>query len=421
MAEKPHMNLAMIGHVDHGKSTLLGRLFMETGAIDKHEVERYKKEAEEKGKATFEYAWVLDTVEDERKRGLTIDIAHRRFDTGKYYYTIVDCPGHSDFVKNMITGASQADVALLVVEAPQGVMPQTKEHLYLAFTLGISQIIVVINKMDMVDYKQERYEEVKKGVSEEMKKLGYDPKKTLFVPASAYEGENITESSDKMPWYDGPPVLEAFDTVEVKEKPIDLPLRLPVQDVFSITGVGTVPVGRVETGVLKSGDKIIFEPSGKKAEVRSMEMHHESIPKALPGDNIGWNVRGIARQDITRGEVCGHVDNPPTVAEEFTARVIVLTHPTAIVAGYTPVFHCHTAQTACRITEITQKLDPKTGEVTEEHPDFIKSGDAAVIKAKPTRPMVIEKYKEIPQLGRFAIRDMGQTIAAGMVIDVKPR
>ncbi len=205
------------------------------------------------------------------------------------------------------------------------------------------------------------------------------------------------------------------------EKPIKLPLRIPVQDVYTITGVGTVPVGRVETGKLKKGDKIIFEPADKTGEVKTIEMHHEEIPEAVPGDNIGWNVRGISRNDIRRGDVCGHTDTPPTVADEFTAQIVVLQHPSAITVGYTPVFHCHTAQVASTVTEISKKLDPKTGAVLEENPDFIKSGDAAIITIKPTRPLVIERVKEIPQLGRFAIRDMGQTVAAGMVIDVKPR
>jgi elongation factor 1-alpha len=227
--------------------------------------------------------------------------------------------------------------------------------------------------------------------------------------------------SEKMKWFDGPTLLEALDLMKLPEKPVDLPLRLPVQDVYTITGAGTVPVGRVETGKLKKGDKVIFNPPGKVGEVKSIEMHHEEIPEAIPGDNIGWNVRGIGRTDIRRGDVCGHVDNPPTIADEFTAQLIVLQHPTAITIGYTPVFHCHTAQVSCTITEIARKLDPRTGASKEEHPDFIKTGDAAIVTVKPSRPLVIERVKEIPQLGRFAVRDMGQTVAAGMVMDIKEK
>ncbi len=421
MVEKEHMNLAMIGHIDHGKSTLLGRLLTEAGAIDPHLIEEYRKKAEAIGKATFEYAWVMDTLKDERERGITIDVAHQRFDTNKYYYTIVDCPGHRDFVKNMITGTSQADAAVLVVDAKDGIMAQTKEHVFLSRTLGVTQLIIAVNKMDRVNYDQKRYEELKKEILALLKTVGYKDEHVTFLPISAIDGENVTKRGDKLKWFDGPTLLDAMDLMKVPEKPIKLPLRIPVQDVYTITGVGTVPVGRVETGKLKKGDKIIFEPADKTGEVKTIEMHHEEIPEAVPGDNIGWNVRGISRNDIRRGDVCGHTDTPPTVADEFTAQIVVLQHPSAITVGYTPVFHCHTAQVASTVTEISKKLDPKTGAVLEENPDFIKSGDAAIITIKPTRPLVIERVKEIPQLGRFAIRDMGQTVAAGMVIDVKPR
>jgi elongation factor 1-alpha len=421
MVEKEHMNLAMIGHIDHGKSTLLGRLLTEAKVIDPHLVEEYRKKAEAMGKATFEFAWVMDTLKDERERGITIDVAHQRFDTDKFYYTIVDCPGHRDFVKNMITGTSQADAAVLVVDAKDGIMAQTKEHVFLARTLGVSQLIVAINKMDRVNYDQKRYEELRKDILDLLKTVGYKEENVVFVPVSALAGDNVTKRGDKLKWFDGPTFSETLDLMKVPEKPIQLPLRIPVQDVYTITGVGTVPVGRVETGKLKKGDKVIFNPPAMVGEVKTIEMHHEEIPEAIPGDNIGWNVRGISRTEIRRGDVCGHVDNPPTVADEFTAQIVVLQHPSAITVGYTPVFHCHTAQVASTVTEISKKLDPKTGATIEENPDYIKAGDAAVIKVKPTRPLVIERVKEIPQLGRFAIRDMGQTVAAGMVIDIKQK
>ncbi len=421
MVEKEHMNLAMIGHIDHGKSTLLGRLLTEAGAIDPHIIEEYRKKAAEIGKATFEYAWVMDTLADERERGITIDVAHQRFDTKKYYYTIVDCPGHRDFVKNMITGTSQADAAVLVVDAKDGIMAQTKEHVFLARTLGVTQLIIAINKMDRVNYDQKRYDELKKELLALLGLVGYTKDHVIFIPVSALDGVNITKKSDKESWFDGPTLLEALDLMKVPDKPVNLPLRIPVQDVYTITGVGTVPVGRVETGKMKKGDTVIFNPPAVKGEVKTIEMHHEEIEEAIPGDNIGWNVRGISRTEIRRGDVCGPVDNPPTIVDEFTAQIVVLQHPSAITAGYTPVFHTHTAQVAATILEITKKMDPKTGATVEENPDFIKAGDAAIIKVKPTRPLVIERVKEIPQLGRFAVRDMGQTVAAGMVIDLKEK
>jgi len=419
--KKPHLNLAVIGHVDHGKSTLVGRLLYDTDSIDKHIVDKYKKEADNIGKGSFEFAWVMDTLKEERERGLTIDVSHQRFETNKYYFTIVDCPGHRDFVKNMITGASQADAAILVVDARDGVQAQTKEHIFLSRTIGINQLIVAINKMDRVNYEEKRFNEVKKDVSSLLKIIGYKVDKIPFVPISAFYGENIIKKSEKLPWYNGPTLIDTINALEVPFLPVDLPLRLPIQDVYSISGVGTVPVGRVETGVMKKGDKVIFQPSNVIGEIKSIEMHHEEIPEALPGDNVGFNVRGVGKKDIRRGDVCGHPENPPSVAEEFTAQVVILQHPTAITVGYTPVIHCHTAQVACTFVELQKKLDPRTGQVAEENPDFLKTGDAAIVKLKPTRPLVIEKSKDIPQMGRFAIRDMGMTIAAGVCLDIKKR
>lgn len=412
------MNLAVIGHIDHGKSTTVGRLLFETGAVPAHIIENYRKEAAEKGKASFEFAWVMDNLKEERERGITIDIAHKRFDTEKYYFTVVDCPGHRDFIKNMITGASQADAALLVVAATDGPMEQTKEHVFLSKTLGINQLIIGINKIDAVNYDQKKYEEVKQKVSDLIKMVGFNPANIPFIPMSSFNGDNIAKKSDKTPWYSGPTLLEALNQLTTPDLPTSLPFRLPVQDVYSISGIGTVPVGRVETGIMKKGMKVAFMPANKDGEVKSIEMHHEEHPEALPGDNVGFNVRGINKGDIRRGDVCGPVEHPPSVAEEFTAQIVVLQHPSAITVGYTPVFHCHTAQIACTFVELQKKLDPRTGAVKEENPTFLKAGDAAIVKFRPVQPMVIENFKEIPQLGRFAIRDMGSTIAAGMCLSI---
>jgi len=423
MAKKPHLNLVFIGHVDHGKSTLVGRLLLDTGHIEQHIIDKFRKEAEEKGKATFEFAWVMDHLKEERERGLTIDVAHRRFDTPKYYFTIIDAPGHRDFVKNMITGTSQADGTVLVVSVPEGVMAQTKEHIFLARTLGVEQVIVAMNKMDATTppYDEKRFGEVKEQVENILKSVGYKVEDIPFIPVSAYKGDNATKASENMPWYKGPTFITTLDTIKEPSKPTDKPLRLPVQDVYTIKGIGTVPVGRIETGILKPDTKIVFQPADKTGEVKSIEMHHETMPEALPGDNVGFNIRGIERADVRRGDVAGPVDNPPTVAKSFTARVMVLNHPSVITAGYTPVFHCHTSQVACVFEELISKLDPRSGEVKEEKPEFLKTGDAAVVKIKPTKPMVIERTQDFPQLGRFAVRDMGITVAAGMCIEVEKR
>lgn len=407
---KEHMNLAFIGHVDHGKSTLVGHLLLQSGAI----AEQQLSDGENK------FRFVMDKLQEERERGVTIDLAHAKFETPKYEFTIVDCPGHRDFVKNMITGASQADAAVLVVAIDDGVMPQTKEHAFLSRTLGINQLIVAINKMDLVNYSEEKFNALKEEIGNLIKTVAYKPDEINFIPISAFEGDNITKASENTPWYKGPSLVESLGTLSAPEKPTDLPLRVPVQDVYSITGVGTVPVGRVETGVMKKGETVIFEPPGKAGEVKSIEMHHEMLDQADPGDNVGFNVRGVGKNDIRRGDVAGHTNNPPSVAKEFTAQIVVLQHPGVITVGYTPVFHCHTAQVACTFLELQKKMNPATGAVEEENPDFLKTGNAAIVKVKPTKPMVIEKIKEIPHMGRFAIRDMGQTVAAGMCIDLVP-
>jgi elongation factor 1-alpha len=397
------------------------------GVVDERTVKQYEEEARKMGKETFKYAWILDNLKEERERGLTIDLRFLKFETKKYYFTIIDAPGHRDFVKNMITGASQADGAILFVSAKRGEFEagigpggQTREHAFLAFTLGVNQLVVAVNKMDdpTVNWSQERYNEIKNEVSRMLRMVGYKVEKIPFVPTSGWTGDNLVKSSDKMPWYKGPTLIEALDVFEIPPKPLDKPLRIPVQDVYSITGVGTVPVGRVETGVLKEGDMVIFMPANKQGEVKSIEMHHTRIPRAEPGDNIGFNVRGIAKTDIRRGDVCGHVNNPPTVAREFIGQIIVIYHPTAIAAGYTPVLHYHTGQMACRFTELIRKIDPRSGQVVEEKPSFLKTGDAALVRMEPLRPIAIEPYSEFSELGRFAVRDMGTTIAAGIVKEI---
>jgi len=423
-AKKPHINLVFIGHVDHGKSTTVGRLLFDSGNVDEQEMRKLKDKAQELGKGGFEFAFVMDNLKEERERGVTIDLAHKKFDTDKYYFTIIDAPGHKDFIKNMITGASQADAAVLVVAANDGVNAQTKEHIFLSRTLGVGQMIVAVNKMDIsgVDHKESRFKEVCEEVKKVLQTVGYKIDQIPFVPIASLHGENIVKKSEKMPWYTGPTLLQLLDQIKEPEKPTQLPLRLPLQDVYNITGIGVVPVGRIETGTMKVGDKIIAVPGregkGVLAEVKTIEMHHEQITEALPGDNIGFSARGFGKKDIARGDVCGHQSNVPNIASEFTAQIVVLNHPTVVTVGYTPVFHIHTAQIACTVMEIVKKINPATGETIQEKPDFIKNGDAAIIKVKPVQPLCIETQKEIPQMSRFAIRDSGATVAAGMCIEL---
>jgi elongation factor 1-alpha len=423
--DKVHINLVVIGHVDSGKSTSTGHLIYKCGGIDKRTIEKFEKEAADMGKASFKYAWVMDKLKSERERGITIDISLWQFETPKYHFTIIDAPGHRDFIKNMITGTSQADCAILMIASPQGEFEagiskegQTREHALLAFTLGVKQMIVCCNKMDekTVNFSEERYLEIKKEVSEFLKKVGYKPDTINFIPISGWMGDNMLERSPNTNWYKGPTLIEALDKIEAPKRPTEKPLRVPLQDVYKIGGIGTVPVGRVETGILKPGMKVSFAPVNVETEVKSVEMHHESIPEAIPGDNVGFNVKGLSIKDIKRGYVCGDVKNdPPREVEEFLAQVIIMNHPGQIENGYTPVLDCHTAHIACKFHEITAKIDRRTGKSTEEEPKFVKNGDSALIRLKPTKPMSCETFVEYPPLGRFAVRDMKQTVAVGVI------
>jgi len=429
--EKEHINIVVIGHVDAGKSTTTGHLIYKCGGIDKRVIEKFEKEAQEMGKSSFKYAWVLDKLKTERERGITIDIALWKFETARYFVTVIDAPGHRDFIKNMITGTSQADCAVLVVASGTGEFEagiskdgQTREHALLAFTLGVKQMIVAVNKMDdkSVNYGQGRYEEIQTEVSNYLKKVGYNPKNVPFIPISGWNGDNMLEKSPNMPWYKGDTLLEALDKVNPPSRPTGLPLRLPLQDVYKIGGIGTVPVGRVETGVLKPGMTIHFAPSNVTTECKSVEMHHESLTEALPGDNVGFNVKNVSVKDIRRGNVASDSKNEPAKeTASFNAQVIVLNHPGQIHAGYAPVLDCHTAHIACKFSEILNKMDRRSGKVLEEGPKMIKNGDAAMVKMVPQKPMCVEPFQAFPPLGRFAVRDMRQTVAVGVIKAVEAK
>ncbi|MDG6939361.1 MAG: translation elongation factor EF-1 subunit alpha [Nitrososphaerota archaeon] len=431
MADKPHMNLVVTGHIDHGKSTTMGHLLFNLGIVNDRMIQEYAQQSEQTGKGdTFKYAWVLDQLKEERERGITVDLAFQKFDSKKFTWTLIDAPGHRDFVKNMITGASEADAAVLVVSGKEGETEagiseggQTREHAFLLKTLGVNQIVVLINKIDALTppYAEQAFNKVKEEAAKLLKLVGYKTDALNFIPVSGWKGDNLTDRSPNTPWYKGPTVLEALDQLQEAPKPTDKPLRLPVQDVYTITGVGTVPVGRVETGVVKVADTVVVMPAGVKGEVKTIETHHTPMPQAIPGDNVGFNLRGVAKTDIRRGDVVGSVSDPPAVAKEFVAQIIVVYHPSAIAAGYTPVLHAHTCQVAASISELVSKIDPRSGQVVEDKPKSLKTGDAAIVKIKPVKPICIETYKDFPELGRFALRDSGRTVAAGIVKEISQK
>ena len=420
---KPTINVAFVGHVDHGKSTTIGRLMFDSGKVSPEELEKLKAEAQKHGKAGFEFAFVMDKFKEERERGVTIDLAYQKLITNKYEVTIIDAPGHKDFIKNMITGASQADAAFLTVSAKDGGQPQTKEHVWLLRTMGVGQVAVAVNKMDVVDYKEDAYKKTVADVSNILKQAGYKPEGTTYLAISGFKGDNVVKKSTNMPWYKGPTILEQMDLFTQPEKPISLPLRMPLQDVYEITGIGTVPVGKIETGIMKPGQKVLILPgrSGKgiSGEVKTVEMHHEMLSQAEAGDNVGVNIRGVGKKDIARGDVICDAAQPATIAEEFVAQIAVISHPTVIAKGYTPVFHVHTAQVPVQFIELIEKTSPDG--VTVKNPDFLKNGDVAKVRLKPIGNLVIETQAKNPHMSRFAVRDAGATVGAGVCIEVKAK
>merc|ERR1711926_44356 len=392
------------------------------------------------GKGSFKYAWVLDKLKAERERGITIDIALWKFETKNFYVTIIDAPGHRDFIKNMITGTSQADCAVLIVAAGVGEFEagiskngQTREHALLAYTLGVKQLIVGVNKMDSTEppYSEKRFTEIQTEVSNYVKKVGFNPKSVSFVPISGWHGDNMIEPSTNMGWYKGwqkevkegkfkgMTMFEALDSIIPPTRPSDKPLRLPLQDVYKIGGIGTVPVGRVETGLIKAGMVVTFSPAAVTTEVKSVEMHHTTVEEAVPGDNVGFNVKNVSIKDIKRGMVTSDSkQDPAKEAKSFLAQVIVLNHPGEIHAGYQPVLDCHTAHVACKFAELRQKVDRRSGKVVEEEPKMVKTGDAAMVNLIPSKPMCVEAFSDYQPLGRFAVRDMRQTVAVGIIKSV---
>eukprot|EP01133_Synstelium_polycarpum_P013082 gene13082-15388_t len=431
---KPHLNLVVIGHVDAGKSTVSGHLIYKCGGVDKRIMEKLEEESRRIGKQSFRFAWVMDNLKAERDRGITIDISLLRFETNKYDFTIIDAPGHKDFVKNMITGTSQADVALLVVAAPTGEFEagiardgSTREHALLAYTLGVRQLIVVVNKMDepTVNYSQARFAEIVRETSIFLKKIGFQVDKgaVTFVPLSGWTGDNMVDASPSLPWHSGQTLVGALDALVEPTRPHSRPLRVPVQDVYKIEGIGTVPVGRVESGVLTLGSLIQFAPNAgapQPVEVRSVEMHHQQLTTAGPGCNVGFNVK-LSVKDVKRGMVAGDAKiDPPMECVSFIAQIIVINHPGEIHAGYSPVVDCHTSHIACKMIKIIDKIDRRSGVplANDGTPIVLKNGDTALVEFQPSKPMVIEPFTEYAALGRFAIRDMRTTVAIGVVKSV---
>ncbi len=420
MPELPNINIVVIGHKDHGKSTLIGRLLYDAGAIQESKLEELRQKSRELRGVDIDFSFVLDSFEEEREGHLTIDIVHTPFKSKKYFYTIIDCPGHKEFIKNMITGASNADAGLLLVSAQEdeGIQDQTKEHVFLIKILGIKNLIVAVSKIDAVDYSKEKFERIVEKTKMLLNSVGFDASKIPFVPVSGLRGDNVFKKLDSLAWYKGSTLIETLDaTVEPTKIPVDKPLRIPVQDVYEFDGKNLI-IGKVETGILRKGDEIIFQPSGIKTHVKTIEMFGSKKEQAKPGDSIGFQtMNGI--KEITRGCVCGHPENPPILVKEFTAQIILLSD-LEIKVGDKLIFRIGASEKECEIKQIIQKIDPVNLTPIKNLPESIKSDEIGRIRISPLQPLVLEKYSNIPELGRFVIKKDRGTVAAGTVLDFIP-
>ena len=398
-----NVNVVIIGHVDHGKSTLIGRLLYDSESITEGRVEEIQKLAEEY-KKRFEFAYFIDSFDDELKEERTIDTTGVMFKGQKNLYSITDVPGHKEFIKNMLTGASHADVAVLVVAADEGIQEQTGRHAFLIHMLGIKQLLVVVNKMDLVDYKREVFQAIKTRVNKLLASFGYSD--IEFIPASAMEGDNIYKPSPRMKWYEGPTLIQTLDEVKVSKEL--RPLRFVVQDTYAVDS-DKVVVGRVESGTLNKGDSVMFQPSGVRGVIEKIRIFEGEIQEAAQGDSIGIVVDARAE----RGDVCGLVEAPPVPTEEFLGEAVLLERN--LKKGDRLELRCGTARVSCEIKEIRERINSETGEVVERYPTAISENEAAIILFA-TEPLVVERFSDIPELGRFILaRD--KNVAAGVVLE----
>jgi len=398
-----NINVVIVGHVDHGKSTLIGRLLYDSESINEGRVEEIQKLAEEY-KRRFEFAYFIDSFDDELKEERTIDTTGVMFKSKKNLYAITDVPGHKEFIKNMLTGASHSDVAVLVVAADEGIQEQTGRHAFLIHMLGIKQLFVVVNKMDAVGYKKDIFKDTKEKVSRLLDSFDYHD--VQFIPGSAMEGDNIYKKSEHMNWYTGPTLIDTLDSVAVSR--IVKPLRFVVQDSYSIDS-GKVVVGRVESGTLHAGDKVIFQPSDVRAKVDKIIVYQQELAEANRGDSIGI----IVDKEVSRGDVCGSLQLPPIAVKEFMGEAVLLDK--SLKAGDVVELRCATRWVKCKIEHIEEKINSETGEVMENNPSEIYENEAAIIRFS-CEPVVVEKFSEIPELGRFVLV-RNKNIGAGIVLE----
>lgn len=412
---KKHSHLVFVGHRDHGKSSILGRLFYDTGNVGEKTMERIKTMAKEMNREGFEYAFVMDQIKEERMRGITIGLAHKKLLVDGISFTFADAPGHKDFIKNMLVGASESEASILVIDAKAGIESQTKEHLYLSKMLGVPRVVVALNKMDLVDYSQEEYERLESEITALIKKVGYDPQEVPIIPCSAMDGQNIAKKADKMGWYDGPTFLEVIENLPSRKVPDDLALRMPVQDVYGIDGKPWI-VGRIESGTLSTGDSVIVMPSKKEYSVEEIEVREKRVEDAGPGDNLYLKLKGLEKDDVKRSNIIGKKDNPPKMVESFRAQVMVLNKASPLKEGHETNFEMLTEDLPAKVKKLVQLVDTTTGEITE-NPEQVKDGESAIIEFEVSEPVYIEKQSENPQLSSFRMQENRKNVGMGICVE----
>ncbi|XP_062359934.1 eukaryotic peptide chain release factor GTP-binding subunit ERF3A isoform X1 [Cinclus cinclus] len=426
--KKEHVNVVFIGHVDAGKSTIGGQIMYLTGMVDKRTLEKYEREAKEKNRETWYLSWALDTNQEERDKGKTVEVGRAYFETEKKHFTILDAPGHKSFVPNMIGGASQADLAVLVISARKGEFEtgfekggQTREHAMLAKTAGVKHLIVLINKMDdpTVNWSNERYEECKEKLVPFLKKVGFNPKKDIhFMPCSGLTGANLKEQSEFCPWYIGLPFIPYLDNLPNFNRSVDGPIRLPIVDKYK--DMGTVVLGKLESGSICKGQQLVMMPNKHNVEVLGILSDDVETDSVAPGENLKIRLKGIEEEEILPGFILCDLNNLCHSGRTFDAQIVIIEHKSIICPGYNAVLHIHTCIEEVEITALICLVDKKTGEKSKTRPRFVKQDQVCIARLRTAGTICLETFKDFPQMGRFTLRDEGKTIAIGKVLKLVP-
>lgn len=427
-SKKEHINVVFIGHVDAGKSTIGGQIMFLTGMVDKRTLEKYEKEAREKNRESWYLSWALDTNLEEREKGKTVEVGHAYFETEKKHFTILDAPGHKSFVPNMISGASQADLAVLVISARKGEFEtgfekggQTREHAMLAKTAGVKHLIVLINKMDdpTVNWDEERYNECKDKILPYLKKLGFNPQKDLtFMPCSGLSGAGLKDPVDpkQCPWFTGQPFIPFLDDLPAMLRYVDRPFIMPIVDKYK--DMGTVVLGKVEAGEARRGQTLLVLPNKTQVVVDQLWSDEEEVTSVGPGENVKIKLKGVEEEDISSGFVLCDPNNTCKTGRIFDAQVVILEHRSIICAGYSAVCHIHTVAEEVSVKALICLVDKKTNEKSKVRPRFVKQDQIAIMRLEAAGVICMEPFKDFPQMGRFTLRDEGRTIAIGKVLKV---